>query len=400
MRINSDSAEGRHLVAVPSDLMKEQVKPLDLSTVRGMETNITLWQFLLELLLSNHYNHIITWTNNDGEFKLVNAEEVARLWGLRKNKHNMNYDKLSRALRYYYDKNIIKKVLGQKFVYRFVSFPEIVKTENKIPFHVKMESINKNGTIAFHNSSTKIAYIPSGQISPGSFLNDENCPQTAPLDLREDSEKKASLSHEVENNPPYSWSRTGPAISVPELREPEEKRRVESDIPRSDSTSPKRNMSSSYSPAKRPKLEADSDSCSSPASPSNSLSSNGDVSISLNKTGKFKVKPPPIFPIPTSPRPTSESFASLQTPLVTLASPFLSQNKTPVMPLPFWAPLSPLTLSSPHYSTGSTHFQFPPHLSSLGLAAFPPLSPFITHPNSPFDPKFIFAPTKSIQVLQ
>lgn len=83
-----------------------------------MESNITLWQFLLELLVSNNHLDIIVWTNDDGEFKLVNAEEVARLWGLRKNKHNMNYDKLSRALRYYYDKNIIKKVLGQKFVYR------------------------------------------------------------------------------------------------------------------------------------------------------------------------------------------------------------------------------------------------------------------------------------------
>ncbi|XP_046986405.1 ETS-related transcription factor Elf-1-like [Schistocerca americana] len=109
----------------------------------GMETNVTLWQFLLELLISNQYTSIIAWTNNDGEFKLVNAEEVARLWGLRKNKTNMNYDKLSRALRYYYDKNIIKKVLGQKFVYRFVSFPEIVKMENKIPFRVKMESLQK-----------------------------------------------------------------------------------------------------------------------------------------------------------------------------------------------------------------------------------------------------------------
>lgn len=108
-----------------------------------METNITLWQFLLELLLNNQYKQIITWTNNDGEFKLVNAEEVARLWGLRKNKLNMNYDKLSRALRYYYDKNIIKKVLGQKFVYRFVAFPEIIKMENKIPFHIKMESYNR-----------------------------------------------------------------------------------------------------------------------------------------------------------------------------------------------------------------------------------------------------------------
>uniref|UniRef100_A0A8C5MTK8 ETS transcription factor ELK3 n=1 Tax=Leptobrachium leishanense TaxID=445787 RepID=A0A8C5MTK8_9ANUR len=69
------------------------------------------------------------WTSNDGEFKLLKAEEVAKLWGLRKNKTNMNYDKLSRALRYYYDKNIIKKVIGQKFVYKFVSFPEILKMD-------------------------------------------------------------------------------------------------------------------------------------------------------------------------------------------------------------------------------------------------------------------------------
>lgn len=42
---------------------------------------------------------------------------------------NMNYDKLSRALRYYYDKNIIKKVLGQKFVYKFVACPDTSKKD-------------------------------------------------------------------------------------------------------------------------------------------------------------------------------------------------------------------------------------------------------------------------------
>ena len=81
---------------------------------------------------------LISWTSKDGEFKLHKSEEVAKLWGMRKNKTNMNYDKLSRALRYYYDKvidqkktstlfciqNIIKKVSGQKFVYKFVQFPE------------------------------------------------------------------------------------------------------------------------------------------------------------------------------------------------------------------------------------------------------------------------------------
>uniref|UniRef100_A0A8C3F8S6 ETS transcription factor ELK3 n=1 Tax=Chrysemys picta bellii TaxID=8478 RepID=A0A8C3F8S6_CHRPI len=70
-----------------------------------MESAITLWQFLLQLLLDQKHEHLICWTSNDGEFKLLKAEEVAKLWGLRKNKTNMNYDKLSRALRYYYDKN-------------------------------------------------------------------------------------------------------------------------------------------------------------------------------------------------------------------------------------------------------------------------------------------------------
>ena len=32
----------------------------------------------------------------------------------------MNYEKLSRGLRYYYDKNIIHKTAGKRYVYRFV----------------------------------------------------------------------------------------------------------------------------------------------------------------------------------------------------------------------------------------------------------------------------------------
>eukprot|EP00064_Thunnus_orientalis_P011699 superscaffoldBa00001713_g11730 len=92
-----------------------------------MDNSVTLWQFLLQLLLDSSNEQLICWTNEEGEFKLLQAEEVARLWGARKNKPNMNYDKLSRALRYYYDKNIIKKVNGQKFVYRFVSYPDILK---------------------------------------------------------------------------------------------------------------------------------------------------------------------------------------------------------------------------------------------------------------------------------
>lgn len=49
----------------------------------------------------------------------------------------MNYDKLSRALRYYYDKNIIKKVNGQKFVYRFVANSEAGINCNDINFNMQ-----------------------------------------------------------------------------------------------------------------------------------------------------------------------------------------------------------------------------------------------------------------------
>ena len=35
----------------------------------------------------------------NGEFKLKEPDEVAKMWGEKKSKKNMNYDKLSRALR-------------------------------------------------------------------------------------------------------------------------------------------------------------------------------------------------------------------------------------------------------------------------------------------------------------
>jgi len=58
------------------------------------------------------------------EFKLIEPEEVARRWGLQKNRPAMNYDKLSRSLRYYYEKGIMQKVNGERYVYRFVCDPD------------------------------------------------------------------------------------------------------------------------------------------------------------------------------------------------------------------------------------------------------------------------------------
>ncbi|KAI1903356.1 hypothetical protein AGOR_G00026350 [Albula goreensis] len=80
---------------------------------------IQLWQFLLELLSDSSNSSCITWEGTGGEFKMTDPDEVARRWGERKSKPNMNYDKLSRALRYYYDKNIMTKVHGKRYAYKF-----------------------------------------------------------------------------------------------------------------------------------------------------------------------------------------------------------------------------------------------------------------------------------------
>nr|XP_023692892.1 protein c-ets-2-A-like isoform X1 [Paramormyrops kingsleyae] len=81
---------------------------------------VQLWQFLLELLLDSACRSFISWTGDGWEFKMSDPAEVAKRWGQCKNKPKMNYEKLSRGLRYYYHKNIIHKTAGKRYVYRFV----------------------------------------------------------------------------------------------------------------------------------------------------------------------------------------------------------------------------------------------------------------------------------------
>ncbi|KAM8975309.1 protein C-ets-2 [Pelodytes ibericus] len=101
----------------------EQGKPVIPAAILAGFTGsgpIQLWQFLLELLTDKSCQPFISWTGDGWEFKLTDPDEVARRWGKRKNKPKMNYEKLSRGLRYYYDKNIIHKTSGKRYVYRFV----------------------------------------------------------------------------------------------------------------------------------------------------------------------------------------------------------------------------------------------------------------------------------------
>ncbi|XP_078616774.1 uncharacterized protein LOC144885011 [Branchiostoma floridae x Branchiostoma japonicum] len=87
------------------------------------EKAVHLWQFLRELLSQpESYSRFIRWMDRGkGIFKIEDSVQVARLWGIRKSRPAMNYDKLSRSIRQYYKKGIIRKPdQAQRLVYQFV----------------------------------------------------------------------------------------------------------------------------------------------------------------------------------------------------------------------------------------------------------------------------------------
>lgn len=80
-----------------------------------------LWEFIRNLLLNRKYcPSLICWENYDeGVFRFVQSEKVAQLWGSLKANPKMTYEKLSRAMRYYYKSKVLQPVLGRRLVYKF-----------------------------------------------------------------------------------------------------------------------------------------------------------------------------------------------------------------------------------------------------------------------------------------
>merc|ERR1712012_783910 len=94
-----------------------------------------LWDFLQQLLNDpgQRYTSYIQWKNKEtGVFKIADPAGLARLWGIQQNHLSMNYDKMSRALRYYYRVNILRKVQGERHCYQFLRNPSELKSIKNI----------------------------------------------------------------------------------------------------------------------------------------------------------------------------------------------------------------------------------------------------------------------------
>ncbi|XP_053562909.1 ETS-related transcription factor Elf-3 isoform X2 [Bombina bombina] len=80
-----------------------------------------LWEFIRDILLHPELNEgLLKWEDrSEGVFKFLRSEAVAQLWGQKKKNTSMTYEKLSRAMRYYYKREILERVDGRRLVYKF-----------------------------------------------------------------------------------------------------------------------------------------------------------------------------------------------------------------------------------------------------------------------------------------
>lgn len=113
-----------------------------------------LWDFLQQLLNDRNqkYSDLIAWKCRDtGVFKIVDPAGLAKLWGIQKNHLSMNYDKMSRALRYYYRVNILRKVQGERHCYQFLRNPTELKNIKNIS--LLRQSVNQNNSSSSNSNS-------------------------------------------------------------------------------------------------------------------------------------------------------------------------------------------------------------------------------------------------------
>ncbi|XP_049951257.1 uncharacterized protein LOC126458335 isoform X2 [Schistocerca serialis cubense] len=91
----------------------------------GRVERVMLWRFLLNLLEDPRNEPCIHWVNRDqGIFRILNTDWLARLWGRRHGNPRMTYEKMARAMRTYYRSKVLQPVprspnLPRKLVYKF-----------------------------------------------------------------------------------------------------------------------------------------------------------------------------------------------------------------------------------------------------------------------------------------
>lgn len=126
--VESDSNADTLQTAVVVPAKKKRGRPAKISRKAdegGRIERVMLWRFLLNLLEDPRNSPCIHWVQRDeGIFRILNTDWLARLWGRRHGNPRMTYEKMARAMRTYYRSKVLQPVprlrnLPRKLVYKF-----------------------------------------------------------------------------------------------------------------------------------------------------------------------------------------------------------------------------------------------------------------------------------------
>lgn len=137
--------------------------------------------FLFDILLDSNKSNVATWEDQKGMFRIRDPTRLAEMWGEKRNRTNMTYEKLSRSLRHYYEKKILRKVPKRKYTYKFNS-REILKSYEVQPFYRRSTSntqAQRNAAAAAAAAQANHAQLAAYQASPSSGQCSPYTPVTA-----------------------------------------------------------------------------------------------------------------------------------------------------------------------------------------------------------------------------
>ncbi|KAK6470576.1 ETS-related mRNAion factor Elf-3-like [Huso huso] len=105
----------------PRKLSRSVVDCIEIKKSKHAPRGTHLWEFIRDILINPEKNNgLMKWEDRtEGVFKFLKSEAVAQLWGQKKRNSSMTYEKLSRAMRYYYKREILERVDGRRLVYKF-----------------------------------------------------------------------------------------------------------------------------------------------------------------------------------------------------------------------------------------------------------------------------------------
>merc|ERR1712223_33718 len=103
----------------PRRYRRPSKNPVPQQRKKGSTLKISQW--IVKLLRDPETNpSVIMWEDEpEGKFRFINSTAFAQLWAVEKKNPAMNYEKLSRAMRYYYRNKEIEMVKGERLTYKF-----------------------------------------------------------------------------------------------------------------------------------------------------------------------------------------------------------------------------------------------------------------------------------------